>query len=150
MNKPETTMRQYLVKGLRKAGCDAMAVENGDTCMGTPDINACYHGNELWIECKCLPAFPKRPTTTIKIGHYSIEQYLWLRERVRAGGNCLLILKTVEPTGYYVLGPESFKPMQKGLMTERDIINESFCYFKRSVNFAELLSTSLMMLENTE
>ena len=64
-----------------------------DLCsVGIPDINFCYSGAEYWIEAKWLEAYPKRPSTPVRLG-LTPEQALWLTERRRAGGRTCVVAK---------------------------------------------------------
>lgn len=55
---------------------------------GTPDLN--YLGG--WIELKELPSWPTGEWK-VRIPHFTPEQKLWLRARVRSGGKAHLLLK---------------------------------------------------------
>lgn len=101
--KDETVMRRYVVSGLRKLGCHVIPIENGVSFPGTPDLNFCCDGVEFWIECKCLQLLPTRPITPIRVPHFTAEQFLWLRGRKMAGGKCGLLLKIMDPAGYFLL-----------------------------------------------
>lgn len=62
----------------------AERVENALT-RGTPDVNLCHEGADLWLELKVLDAKGKctlRP-----------EQYLWHRKRQEAGGRVFVLAR---------------------------------------------------------
>ncbi len=83
----EKDMRKALVKALKPL--DAIAVENS-VGPGTPDVE-CIEG---WIECKWLRAWPKRPTTPVRLDHELLQdQKVWLRRRIRRGGDAWVMLQ---------------------------------------------------------
>lgn len=83
------TMRQRVVKALRPL--HAISVENA--CgVGTPDVNYA-HG---WIELKALPTAPVRPTTPVRLPHFTNVQKIWLMKRAEAGGHACVLLMVGE------------------------------------------------------
>lgn len=73
-------------------------IENGGLGRGTPDLNGCFNGVEVWIECKHAPGW----TVIMRA-----PQVAWLERRFRAGGRCLI---AVRQTGkgrdsLWLLGP---------------------------------------------
>jgi hypothetical protein len=56
---------------------------------GTPDIN--YVGG--WIENKEVPSWPSSDRWHLRIPHFTVQQRLWLRQRVMKGGRAHLLLK---------------------------------------------------------
>ena len=56
---------------------------------GVPDVNYTYG----WIELKYLERWPVRPTTPVRIEHFTKQQRVWLTRRVVAGGRAFLLLK---------------------------------------------------------
>ena len=83
----EQTMRRKVVRALRDANLDAVAVEN-PAHPGTPDVN--YVGG--WIELKYLPAWPVKGGV-LRIRHFTKQQRIWLERRWGAGGNAYLLLQ---------------------------------------------------------
>lgn len=51
---------------------------------GTPDVNACYNGQEAWIELKMAKG---------KYAHFRTSQVAWFTKRVNAGGKCAVLLR---------------------------------------------------------
>ncbi len=83
-----------------------MRVEN--SCMpGTPDVNICQSGRDFWVELKDKDSFPKRPTTRV-FGDEGLrpDQILWIKTRVRAGGE-VYILGKVEDAIFCLHGQEA-------------------------------------------
>lgn len=80
-------MRRNVVRLLRAAGLDAVAVEN-PAHPGTPDVE-CVGG---WIELKYLPAWPPR-NGALRIPHFTRQQRIWLKRRWQAGGGAYLLLQ---------------------------------------------------------
>jgi hypothetical protein len=67
---------------------DPVRVEN-PALPGTPDIN--FIGG--WLELKSMDAWPKRPSTPLKVPHFTQQQRVWLLRRVRAGGCACVLLR---------------------------------------------------------
>lgn len=62
-------------------------IESGGVGRGTPDLNGCLEGQEIWVECKHTPgwvvsSFKERP-----------QQVGWLERRSRAGGRCFIAVR---------------------------------------------------------
>jgi len=81
----ETDDRAWIVRKLSHR--HAIPVEN-PAKPGTPDVN--YDGG--WIEMKHLKAWPKRPTTAIKIPTYTSQQRVFARRRDACGGKIFFLL----------------------------------------------------------
>jgi len=84
------TKESTLARKIRKLlhPLDAMRVEN--PCLpGTPDIE--FIGG--WVELKKLDAWPKRPTTPVRLPHFTPQQRVWLTRRMEKGGLSLLLLQ---------------------------------------------------------
>lgn len=62
----------------------AERVENALT-RGTPDVNLCHEGYELWLELKVLDA---KGVCTLRP-----EQYLWHRKRQESGGHVFVLAR---------------------------------------------------------
>lgn len=95
----ETDLNKRICAAL--ADLDPRRVEN-TVGHGTPDINY-LHG---WIEDKQI-AFPKRPTTIVKLEHYTPQQRAWHRKRRQAGGLCFVALEDSDSGTFYLL--DAFK-----------------------------------------
>lgn len=67
-------------------------VENSAS-LGTPDINGCCNGNDMWIELKHLKKWPKRKRTIVRIRHYTDTQRDWIKTRGQCGGLVLLLVQ---------------------------------------------------------
>lgn len=80
-----------LWKALRPllAGLDPQRIESHQTGSGIPDVNYSLG----WIELKYLPRWPVRPSTPVRIDHFTDEQRIWLTRRVNSGGRAFLLLK---------------------------------------------------------
>jgi len=83
------TMKRNLgsVKGLHMVRLENSAGN------GTPDVNGCYRGQDFWAELKYLAEFPVRPSTVVRIPHFTDEQRLWLKSRGEAGGLAWLFVQ---------------------------------------------------------
>lgn len=77
---------------LLAAKLDPVRVEN-PIHPGTPDVNLC---DGRWIELKCIPAWPVRATTKVRIAHFTPQQRMWLFRRWRfAPGSTFLLLEII-------------------------------------------------------
>jgi hypothetical protein len=81
----EQSMSRLVMEALRPL--DPVRVENL-VHPGTPDINF----NHGWIELKEVVAWPSKPWH-LRIPHFTIQQKIWLRRRVKHGGRAYLLLK---------------------------------------------------------
>lgn len=88
----ETTLNREVKRLLKAPRCRTVRVET-TTENGVPDIYYNLHGETGWMEDKYLRAWPKRPTTTVKIKHYTDQQRKWLFEEGQAGGRAWLLLQ---------------------------------------------------------
>ena len=87
--KAESLMWKKLRPVLIEAKLDPVRVEN-PIHPGTPDVNLVGR----WIELKCIPGWPVRDTTVVRIPHYTPQQRVWLYRRWRyAPGSTLLLLE---------------------------------------------------------
>jgi hypothetical protein len=72
------------------AKLDPVRVEN-PIHPGTPDVNI---ADGRWIELKCIPRWPVRALTPVRIAHFTPQQRVWLYRRWRAApGSTLLLLE---------------------------------------------------------
>jgi len=86
MSNRESRMRQVVVAALR--GLDPVSVEN-PAHPGTPDVN-CTAG---WVELKCLDELPVRPSSVVRVKHFTPQQRVWLRRRWEANRRAWLLLR---------------------------------------------------------
>lgn len=88
--KSESLMWKKLRPVLLAAKLDPVRVEN-PIHPGTPDVNLC---TGVWIELKCIPGWPVRDTTIVRIRHYTPQQRVFLYRRWKyAPGSTLLLLE---------------------------------------------------------
>jgi hypothetical protein len=75
---------------LIEAKLDPVRVEN-PIYPGTPDVNL---ADGKWIELKCIPGWPVRASSNVRISHYTQQQRVWLYRRWKyAPGSTLLLLE---------------------------------------------------------
>ncbi len=99
MRLPEQKLYDWLV---RKIGHRAMLerVENR-VKKDTPDLYFSTKASPAtddrpmsgWIELKCLDAFPVKPTTTVKLPHWTTGQRYWAIRHKTYGGNTWLVVQ---------------------------------------------------------
>ena len=88
--RAESAMWKKLRPILIAAKLDPVRVEN-PIHPGTPDVNIC---DGRWIELKCIPKWPARASTRVRIAHYTPQQRVWLYRRWKAApGSTLLLLE---------------------------------------------------------
>jgi hypothetical protein len=85
-SKSEGKDRKDVVKALKSL--HAFPVEN-PVYPGTPDIS--FIGG--WIEMKKLDAWPVRPTTKVRLDHYTLQQRAWARIHHHRGGQSYWLLR---------------------------------------------------------
>lgn len=88
MAKPETLFWKKLKKMLPSG--HIVRVEN-PAHPGTPDLNVCIQGVEIWMELKQEKSLPKRETTPVFTGALRPDQILWHTLRHRAGGRSYIV-----------------------------------------------------------
>ena len=86
MASSESDMRSHMCRLLKT--WHAVPIESG-LAAGVPDVNYI----DGWIECKSVD-LPKKPTTVIRVKHFSQDQKFWLTERWQRGGASSVMLKT--------------------------------------------------------
>lgn len=88
--KSESLMWRKVRPHLRAARLDPVRVEN-PIHPGTPDVNL---ADGRWIELKCIPAWPVRVDSIVRIAHFTPQQRVWLYQRwTYAPGSTLLLLE---------------------------------------------------------
>ena len=88
--KPESGMWKKIRPILLAAKLDPVRVEN-PIHPGTPDVN---FADGRWMELKCVPRWPKRERTILRIRHFTPEQRVWIYRRWKcAPGSTLLLLE---------------------------------------------------------
>lgn len=88
--RAESKMWGKLRPVLLAAKLDPVRIEN-PIHPGTPDVNLC---DGRWIELKCIPGWPARESTVVRIAHYTPQQRVWLYRRWKyAPGSTLLLLE---------------------------------------------------------
>jgi hypothetical protein len=60
-------------------------IETLDVAPGTPDLNGCYGGVEIWIENK--------RTTGNKVSNMRVAQVGWMEQRARKGGRVFIAVR---------------------------------------------------------
>ena len=88
--RSESLMWKKVRPFLVAAKLDPVRVEN-PIHPGTPDVNI---ADGRWIELKCIPTWPVRASTVVRIAHYTPQQRVWLYRRWKAApGSTLLLLE---------------------------------------------------------
>ena len=76
---------------LESAKAHIVRVENS-AMAGSPDVNFCKDGIEVWIERKHVPKAPK-PGAILKMPHFTAQQKIWIRRRHAASGRIFVFVQ---------------------------------------------------------
>ena len=69
---------------------------------GTPDVYVTMNtGNMVWIENKHAHKWPKRPSTPLKLDHFTPQQRSWIRRHGAKCANVFVLLQV--DTDYFLL-----------------------------------------------
>lgn len=123
-------MRRPVVSALREL--DAMAVENS-AMPGTPDVYF-LHG---WIELKEVDDWPKRPTTPLRLPHFTKHQRAWIRRHVHRGGTVFVLLKVGKKEWFLIDGLEAADKL--GSSTRAEIESVARLVFPNGLDSEALL-----------
>ena len=122
--QPESRFWAKLRKKLPKGSkAHIMRVEN-PAHPGTPDVNMCINGVEVWPELKRVKALPKLPETPVFTGVMRAEQRLWHMMRAEAGGRSYLVgYVELEEIIYVIPGKHvmEFEKMNKARLDELNL-----------------------------
>lgn len=102
----ESTLWDTMRDGTPASAGDMKRVEN--MCdLGTPDVSVCLWGMEGWVELKFLRNPPIRPTTPVRLAHWTEHQIKWVSDRYAAGGRVMILLQIGEGLRrrFYALDP---------------------------------------------
>ena len=108
--------------------------------VGTPDVNYVLDGCEGWVELKCIPAWPVRSDTLVRVPHYTPEQRIWHRERKAAGGKVFVLLR-VDSTKEYLLFDAGAAANKLGYLNKEQTINLALVHARGKFPVSALLST---------
>lgn len=128
----ESTMRQDIIKVLRKFWMHPQAIENS-VGTGVPDVNYV----QGWVELKALHEWPKRAATPVRIDHFTPQQRIWLRNRWMAGGAAYLLLKV---DGEYLLFTGAYAADHVGNVPRMELINNAVGYWPKGLDEKELVT----------
>ena len=127
--KSEGKDRKDVVLALRKL--HAFAVEN-PVHPGTPDV--VYIGG--WIEMKKLDAWPVRPTTKVRLDHYTIQQRAWARMHHHRGGISYWLLRVQKE---WLLLHGAIAAEVVGTLTREQLIDRAILYMSNGLDGDQLL-----------
>jgi hypothetical protein len=105
-------------------GLDAQRIESL-TGLGVPDVNY-THG---WIELKWIKEWPKRPTTNVRIDHFTPQQKVWLIRRIHSGGRAHVLLGI--GTGESLLFWGDVAASHIGSSTREELIQHACGYWQK-------------------
>lgn len=112
MGKESSCLWASLKRGVGGTpGLHMERIENGSVNKGTPDVELCLRGRCAWVELKYLEGAPKKPSTPVRIPHFTAEQKLWLRKRGICGGLAWLFVQVgganPQDTEYFLFDHEA-------------------------------------------
>ena len=97
--KRESGMWKKLRPVLLAAKLDPVRVEN-PIHPGTPDVNL---ADGRWIELKCIPSWPVRAASIVRIDHFTAQQRVWLFRRWKYAPGSTMLLLNVEAARQWLL-----------------------------------------------
>ena len=103
--KPEQRMWQVL-RELTHGLWNAQRHED-EFALGIPDVSFGAKHVQGWIELKQIPKWPVRPSTEVRVDHFTKQQRAWLKIRQIYGDRCWLLLK-IEKT-WMLFSPDMFQ-----------------------------------------
>ena len=84
---------------------------------GIPDMNVCLpEGVEWWVEAKHMKQLPVMKNTPVRV-EIRKEQVLWLNNRKKVGGKCLVLVRI--GLKEWVVFDDHFRQLEEGIVTER-------------------------------
>lgn len=108
-----------------------MAVEN-PACPGTPDVYY-MHG---WVELKEADEWPVRPSTPLRLKHFTKQQRLWARTHILKGGVSTVLLKVGKLEWFLLDGLIAADRL--GNMTREEILSASRLIFNKGLDSGRL------------
>lgn len=116
------------------AALDPRPIENMLPPAGTPDVE--YVGG--WAELKYINPqdWPVRPTTEVKIKHYTDEQREWLLRRTEAGEMCWLVVQSGKEWFFY----NAYAAQDVGYLTYDEMVSRATHYFSNKPEPQEVVS----------
>ncbi len=94
--KPEARLWQAIRENMWRPGDRLTRIENS-VLSGSPDVNGCLQGEDVWIELKA-PTEPKRAMTPMlsRSGNHPLllSQVNWFAQQRQAGGIAFILLRT--------------------------------------------------------
>lgn len=102
----------------------------------TPDVYACGHGVNCWMELKVLPRFPTRPSTTVRLDHWTSGQRFWAMRHLEHGGATLLLLQVGDEVFVANAGKTA---LQCEHWTQADWRENTVCLHMRNANIMQIL-----------
>ena len=104
---------------------------------GTPDVFYALkdNGRMGWIELKHVHEWPKRPTTPLKIPHFTADQRTWIKRYGSIGAQVHVFLQVDRE--YFLLEWEP--ALLIDTLLYNDYIDLAF-YWRNRINYSELFS----------
>lgn len=115
------------------AELDPHSIENLLPDKGMPDVE--FAGG--WAEMKWLPKWPVRPTTPVRIDHYTDEQRAWLLNRTtKTGEPCWLVLQVRQEWFFF----DADAAQEVGKLTYDELVETATRYFPKKPTSQEVVS----------
>lgn len=142
MNKQENSFKKYLV---RKMGLKWDVQSHEDRYSeGIADLSYGYKKINGWIELKFVAKWPVRPSTKVRIPHFTKEQCNWLRRRNFKGGRCFIFIK-IEKN--HLIFDANVGPDIRNGLTKKQLLDKCIRWWGPSLDveeFLEVISHSWM------
>jgi len=87
------TLRDGVRKKAKEMGYKVAWTRLECSLAGIPDVVCSINDTHHFIELKCVPSFPKRENTPIRLPHFTSDQKWWLKQHGEAGKYCYVFVK---------------------------------------------------------
>lgn len=117
--KSESVMWKKVRPIFLEAKLDPVRVEN-PIHPGTPDVNL---ADGRWIELKCIPRWPVRASTVVRIKHFTPQQRVFLYRRWKSAPGSTFLLLEIRAVRQWLLfdGNVAAKVVGRGTMAEHRV-----------------------------
>lgn len=119
-----------------KKNCTELIIRNIESPTTMSGLSDCtYSGRNIrgWYEAKLLKSFPKRPTTPVRIPHFTNEQRAFIYIEGRQAGYSFLVVQVAKDVFIF----DHHKQKKVGFMTKEDMIKNAHRYYKGKVDWKD-------------
>jgi hypothetical protein len=138
----EASLSATLKSNMKRLGVRYVRVEDA-AGIGTPDVYLRCGPRSAWIELKHVAACPKRPTTPLRIDHFTDEQRLWLRAEGLAGGLAWLFMQVADD--YLLFKWDAAQDV--GMLTKGQMFERAAWAGRKPCDWGGFVSTALKIIQ---